>query len=159
MPYLPKDFPLFTKVPREVVNERLKKIESYFRHYRTQLKIDWDQISFSPSMLIEIIERVEKRRVYFHIYYDISMSQLNEAALYCFWIVKLCPFSHPDIPASVLNAKIALILFINVVFAYAKHTGKRINIAPNFIADFHYALMYRDITKESLMLQAASLII
>ncbi|MCL1967626.1 MAG: hypothetical protein FWF67_07055, partial [Fibromonadales bacterium] len=41
-----------------------------------------------------LIGRVEKRKIYFHIFHRLKMDELNEAAFYCFWILKLQPFKH-----------------------------------------------------------------
>jgi hypothetical protein len=61
--------------------------------------------------MLEIIERVEKRRVYFHVFYDgCKMGELNEGALFCYWILKLQPFFYTGMDSNMLNAKISLCL-------------------------------------------------
>jgi hypothetical protein len=104
-------------------------------------------IHTSNPVMLEIYERIEKRRVYFHIFYNgCKMGELNEGSLMCFWILKLMPFTHPNIPANELNAKIALYLLNNMLLYYAKKNKKRVNISD-------------PLSKEAIMVLAESMII
>jgi len=76
----------------------------------------------------------------------------------CFWIVKLCPFSCSKIPSDVLNAKVALFLFNSMLSFIAKKSGKKVAITSPIVKDLYYSLRFRDISKESLMMLAESLI-
>ena len=116
-------------------------------------------ITAHEGTMIEIFDRIEKRRVYFHIFYNgCKMGELNEGALMCFWIVKLCPFACPTIPADILNAKIALFLFNRVLSFVAEKSNKRLCITEQTIKDMYYSFRFRDISKESLMLLAGSMV-
>lgn len=55
-----------------------------------------------------------------------KMGELNEGALMCFWIIKLCPFTCRKFPPDVLNAKIALFLFNRVLSLAASKMNKKI---------------------------------
>jgi hypothetical protein len=77
----------------------------------------------------------------------------------CFWIIKLTPFSHNSIPANELNAKIALYLLNNVVVYYARKHNKRVNISESLYKNIYYSFRFRDISKESIMALAESMII
>jgi hypothetical protein len=89
--------------------------------------------------MYEIIERIEKRRIYFHIYYEgCKMGELNEGALMCFWILKLNPFYCIDVPNNILNAKIALCLFMNVLHYHTKKENIKLNITENICNDIYY---------------------
>jgi hypothetical protein len=109
--------------------------------------------------MTEIIERVEKRRIYFHIFHDkCKMGELNEASLICFWMLKLCPFSCSDIDTNELNAKIALCFLTNIVYYYQiKATGRKFSISQQLLKEAYYAFRFRDLSKEAIMLLATSL--
>jgi hypothetical protein len=111
------------------------------------------------EVLLDIFERIEKRHIYFHIFYDgCTLGEINEAALMCFWIIKLNPFSSRTIVSNLLNAKIALHFLIHVLAYHAKKKGKGINCTDQIAADLLYALRYRDLSKEAIMALAESLV-
>ena len=153
----PKDFPVFTHIDKSALEQMARKMIQLMGNLSNVLGVDTKEITISDDVLIEIIERVEKRRIYFHIFYNgCEMGELNEGALLCFWIVKLHPFYHPKINSNTLNAKIAICLFTNAVYYYSEKTKKERRIPEQFINDLYYSLMYRDISKESLMVLAES---
>ncbi|MCL2808714.1 MAG: hypothetical protein FWD24_01470 [Treponema sp.] len=86
------------------------------------------------------------------------MGELNEGALLCFWIAKLQPFYHPSIDTTKLNSKIAVCIFSNMILFYFKNNKQERKIPPHFVNDLYYSLLYRDISKESLILLAESFI-
>jgi hypothetical protein len=153
----PKEFPTFTQLDRDTIDRMTATIIKYLGNLSAFLGIDTKEIIKSDDVLIEIIERVEKRRIYFHIFYDgCEMGELNEGALLCFWIVKLHPFYHPKINSNTLNAKIAICLLTNAIYYHSDKTKKEKRISERFISDLYYSLLYRDISKESLMILAES---
>jgi hypothetical protein len=155
----PNDFPIFSHVDKNTIERMVTKIIKLLGNLSTVLGIDTTEIIKSDKVLIEIIERIEKRRIYFHIFYEgCEMGELNEGALLCFWIVKLHPFSHPKIDTNILNAKIAVCLFTNAIYYHSEKTKKERRIPDHFINDLYYSLKYRDISKESLMLLAESFV-
>jgi len=83
---------------------------------------------------------------------------LNEGALLCFWVAKLQPFYHPKIDSNKLNAKIAICLFTNAIYFYSEQTKQERKIPEHFINDLYYSLLYRDISKESLMVLTESFV-
>ena len=119
--------------------------------------IDGRGLGCSQDVLLEIFDRIEKRRVYFHIFYNgCKMGELNEGSLLCFWVSKLQPFSSPGMDSCKLNAKIALCLFVNTIYFHFEKMAQEKKMPKHFINDLYYALMYRDISKESLMILAES---
>lgn len=88
-----------------------------------------------------------------------KMGELNEGALICFWILKLAPFQYPDIENHVLNAQIALCIFINMAYFYANHYKRRLNFDPAIRDNLYYAFRFRDLSKEAIMHLAESMII
>jgi hypothetical protein len=155
----PEEFPIFTSLDPVVIQNMLAKIAKYLYNISDIIKIDVGKISTSMDIMYEIIERIEKRRIYFHIYYEgCKMGELNEGALMCFWILKLNPFYCIDVPNNILNAKIALCLFMNMLHYHTKKENIKLNITENICNDIYYGFRYRDLSKEAIMIVAESLI-
>ncbi len=155
----PEQFPVFTPLDKETIQKMLTKIASYLHNISDIIKVDYKKIDTSMDIIYEIIERVEKRRIYFYIYYDgCRMGEINEGALLCFWIIKLAPFHCNGISNNVLNAKIALCLFMNMLHYHTGKENQKLIIAENVINDIYYAFRFRDLSKESIMILAESLI-
>ena len=153
----PEEFPVFTKLDNNMAGELLTKLNLYLTNFSQSTGIT--NIIIHEDTLLEIFDRIEKRRIYFHIFYNgCKMGELNEGALMCFWIIKLCPFTSPIIPPDIINSKIALFLFNKVLALVAAKTRKQVKITEQSIRDIYYSFRFRDISKESLMLLAGSLI-
>ena len=155
----PEEFPVFTPPDKKVIQSMLARISNYLSNISDIIKIDHRKINASMDIVYEIIERIEKRRVYFHIYYDgCTMGELNEGALICFWILKLHPFHYYEISNNVLNSKIALCLFMNMLHYHTSKENIKFNITGNIVNDIYYAFRFRDLSKEAIMILAKSLI-
>ena len=154
-----EEFPIFTSLDKTTIQDMLAKMASYLHNISDIIKIDHKKIYTSMDTMYEIIERIEKRRIYFHIYYSgCKMGELNEGALMCFWIIKLTSFNFDGIPNNILNAKIALCLFLNVLHYYTQKENIKLNITEKMVNDIYYAFRFRDLSKEAIMLLAKSLI-
>jgi hypothetical protein len=152
------EFPSFSKLSLRQLTVLCSKFKYYLKDFEANNGIFG--IYPDPAVLIEICDRVEKRRIYFHIYYNkCKMGELNEGSLMCFWIIKLMPFSHKNIPANELNAKIALYLLNNLIIYYAKKHNRKVNISASLYKTIYYSFRFRDISKESVMALAESMII
>ena len=64
----PEDFPEFTPLDSVVVKEWMDKFKQYLHNAAAVLGKDPSEITFHRHILYEIFTRVEKRRIYFHIY-------------------------------------------------------------------------------------------
>jgi hypothetical protein len=156
-----EDFPKFLSLEQSEIKTMIEKtIHRLLQNIITVLGIeDQPEISVDYDIMSEIITRVEKRRVYFHIYYGgVNMGELNEASLVCFWILKLMPFRHATISNTTLNAKIAYTFFLNVLFYVAAKTGKKVNARKPVLDQLLYAFKFRDLSKEAIMALAESLL-
>jgi hypothetical protein len=153
----PKFLPLESSVIRNMIDTMIPKL---LQNMVTVLGIeDQPEISIDYDTMSEIISRVEKRRVYFHIYYNgVRMGELNEASLICFWILKLMPFKHATISNTTLNTKIAYTFFLNVLFYVAAKSDKKVNVREPVLDQLLYAFRYRDLSKEAIMALAESLL-
>ena len=156
MANIPDEFPIFTKLDQRQLTVLCAKMKFYLKDF--EINHGLSGIYPDPSVLVKTCDRIEKRRIYFHIYYNgCRMGELNEASLMCFWILKLMPFSHKDIPTNELNAKIALYLLYNAVIYHARKYNKGANVSLS--ENLYYAFLYRDLSKEAIMALAESMII
>jgi hypothetical protein len=155
----PEDFPIFGSLGTETIEYIFKTLQKHLGSLSKMLNIDTTKIIVSKPAIFEAIERVEKRRVYFHVFYDgCKMGELNEGALLCYWILKLHPFSCFEIDSNILNAKIALCLFTSSVFGYAQDTyGTTLSFSSQFLKDVYYSFRFRELSKEAIMLLFGSL--
>jgi hypothetical protein len=153
----PEEFPTFTKLDKRQATLLCAKFTFYLKDF--EINHGLAGIKLDSSVMMEVCERIEKRRIYFHIFYGCKMGELNEGSLMCFWIIKLMPFSYKDMSANELNAKIALYLLNNMLLYHAKKTGKKVNISEAINRDLYYSFRFRDISKEAIMALAESMII
>lgn len=155
----PKDFPQFTPLDYNTMRCKVTDLISLFQYYSPTLMVNWNDIDVSVSVMTDIVDRVEKRRVYFHVYYDgCQLGEMNETALQCFWIMKMFPFYDKNTYLSSINVKYSVFLFFRMVQYVAHKRGCKANINAKIATDLCYAFRYRDISKESLMHIAESLI-
>jgi len=157
MANIPDEFPVFTKLDLRQVTLLCSKFKFYLKDFESSYGIT-NILTKNPT-IVEICERIEKRRIYFHIFYNkCKMGELNEGSLMCFWILKLSPFSHNDISSNELNAKIALHLFYRVLIYVARKKGKNVNISAALDSSLYYSFRFRDLSKEAIMALAESMI-
>jgi hypothetical protein len=162
MAYQPDDFPQFTPPAPSMAEAWMVKLKAYFHNIVSALGIqNPSEVKYNRNIFYEIFNRVEKRRVYFHIYHGMEMGEINEGALICFWILKLMPFRMRGMSISLLNTKMAYIFFVNLLHYVAnKETkaGKKlnVNIKKKLMDGLLYAFQYRDLSKEAIMALAES---
>ena len=156
----PEEFPIFTQPDPASIMHLMAKIPQFLHNVTNVLQIkDTNEILVCEQTLYEIISRVEKRRVYFHVFHNgLMLGELNEAALICFWILKLMPFKHNTISNSLLNTKIAYTFFVNILFYVAPRTKRKVNVKKALADNLLYAFQYRDLSKEAIMALAESLL-
>jgi hypothetical protein len=139
------------------------------RQFYTRRGYDWSSVKYSRDRLREIIDMVERRRVYFHVFHldedgnPMEMGELNEACLYCFWILKRYPFFDASDPERDVNLILAYELFkYGVSFTAIKQRGRggneNVNFRPHIEKHLEHAFKFRDLSKEALMALAESLI-
>jgi hypothetical protein len=167
----PNEFPVFTEVDPSVIKAWLGKLRQYSHNVVASIigikKLS--DVHLDRNIIYEIFNRIEKRRVYFHIYHDgMKLGEVYEGALLCFWILKLMPFRTTNISTSLLNTRIAFVIFMNMLYYVAnKENQKRakagqtrpqtkVNVKAKQMNDIMYAFQYRDLSKEAIMAMADS---
>lgn len=158
MPNEPHDFPVFEQLEKDKLECKIYDILLPLEYFVPNLSIDWNDVRYNEEQITDIVDLVERRRVYFWIYHQIDMGELNEICLICFWILKFNPFYDSKNPNRNVNLVLALYLFLRMV-RYIANKRKRIpNITLNIYQHIEHAFIYRDLSKESLMAIAESLI-
>jgi hypothetical protein len=150
----PEDYPQFGTLPKEIVAKKAKTLAEWI--WGNNQSIPRDRLNWSDSCIIKIIDLVERRRVYFHVYHGIDMSEWNEIALYCFWIVKLQPFFEISSINKIaretneINAIIAFRMLYSMANRIRCELGRERTKWSNRSNMIH-SFRYRDISKESIM--------
>ncbi|MCL1836424.1 MAG: hypothetical protein FWG46_02625 [Treponema sp.] len=70
----PEDFPIFTSLDKNTIQNMLLKMSNYLYNVSEILRIDHRKIDTSMEIMYEIIERIEKRRIYFHIWEPLKIN-------------------------------------------------------------------------------------
>lgn len=156
-----EDYPKYEKIDDKQKEEMAKNFASYLTNWHKLLKDDAINVSFNENTIYEIIELVWKRKVYFQVFHNVKgLNELKEAALYCFWVLKLQPFLwiNFDKPNYELNARMALWIFMNGLHFYVEQSNKKYNLSEEAIQNLYYSFRFRDWSKESLMDLANSLV-
>jgi hypothetical protein len=159
MPSKPTDFPFFDGTDENALRLLFSKLEYYLKNITSVLGIkNSNEIYCDMPVLIDIFNRIEMRRIYFHIFHKVEMGELNEGCLLCFWVLKFMPFKHAGFSNVALNVKIAACIFLNMSTYVASKENKTVNKRAEVINDLMYAFQYRDLSKEALMILAKSFI-
>ena len=87
-----------------------------------------------------------------------KMGELNECSLYCFWLLKLCPFYYEDAKNGEINQVLAFYIFISILNSIAQLRGKIFTLTKEKYSNLYYAFRYRDLSKEAIMALAESLV-
>ena len=77
----PEEFPIFTSLDKKTIQDMLLKISNYLHNVSDIIKIDHKEIDTSMDIMYEIIERIEKRRIYFHIYYAFRFRDVSKESI------------------------------------------------------------------------------
>jgi hypothetical protein len=142
--------------------ERVMGLIRILNDYAQKHGLSAHDIKYNKDSLFEIVDRVDKRKVYFRVFYEKvkeGMSERNEAALYCFWILKFAPFFDATNPNMPINVDFATHFLIRSIQYDCIKRGVY-KVFPNkYIDDLRYAFRFRDISKESIMAIAETMAI
>ncbi|MDR0685267.1 MAG: hypothetical protein LBF83_09080 [Spirochaetaceae bacterium] len=129
---MPEQFPVYSVISSDEIEILEGKLEQYLENITAVLGINNTQEILCDQLTMhEICDRVQRRRVYSHIFHgsregnSMKMGELNEGSLLCFWILKLMPFKHNTISTTGLNVKIATTIFINTLHYVAAKSKKK----------------------------------
>ena len=125
---------------------------------KTYEKTPYNEFMLNKDDLLEVVERVDKRKDYYYYFHEIgdgNMSEYKEVALKAYWIIKLRPF-HMLSPFSDLheyvNERFALYLIFCILHKELHGEGRKLRLpSGRYINDFLYSMKYHDITKEAMI--------
>lgn len=151
--------------PNNVKEEYFHKLVSLFKDYAQTNKIEDANIEFDFKLINEINIRVDKRRDYYIIFHDEThLSEVREAALMAFWILKFKPFLITSEKAKDLNFNVNCGFAAYIILSAVRediereyHGKKELSINKDYVKKLQYALKYWDLSKEALMLIAETL--
>jgi len=161
------DFPNFKNLEKEQFYPIYKKFTNNIKDVLDIIKIDKSKVYITDptnadAPIRDLIERVEKRKIYFHIFHKLKMDELNEISFYCFWILKLQPFKHRDehFDNNKLNVDIAVYLLLQAAFKHIKsHQNLTVGITLKALQNLLYAFQYHDLSKEAIMALARNMVV
>lgn len=153
-------YPLYVPLTPAERYERFYEITGRLREYADKAgTFNYADLLCREKVLFDIIERVEKRRVYFRVFHGITISEQNETSLYCFWIAKLAPFVDRKNPDHPVNALFASFLFLRMIDEICYKTRRPVAIDRQYAENLVYAFIYRDLSKEAIMAMAEAMLI
>ena len=156
----PSKFPAFGKLDGDFIIAEREKLLKTYEHVAKDTGVNWDEVQINEQHVIRLIDIVERRRVYFHVFHSgMEMGELNEASLVCFWMLKLHLFhvKNEDSEYSV-NLLLALNVFIRALRLTAEKLNGSLNLTNSVLKHMMHTFNYRDLSKEALMLLAISLV-
>jgi hypothetical protein len=164
--YKLSDYPKWKPLEKDDLRRERIEFLSLVLWDSEEIGLNPDSIDFDPSRLNKIIDMVQRRKLYFHVFHDLEMSELNEICLYVFWILKLRPFIYTEKQTTDVNLLIALKLFTHGLHYIAELLrGENIVIKDNdyiftvsSTKHIVHAFKYEDVSKEAIMLLAESMI-
>lgn len=154
---LPSD--VYSVPPTRYMMRMAGAIDSLRNKFCATLDLDGAKLETNTETLRDIIIRIDKRALYFHIFHDgMKPSEHKNLALLVFWILKLRPFwiaVRKDFTkeqfqfASCINEKFCMFLVTTLLLEYSENAR---NITEAYLKELAYSFRFRDMSKESLFL-------
>jgi len=157
-----KEFPVYGALSEDEYTEKTNDLLGRLQKWYVDDGCDWSNIQYSKERLRQVIDMVERRRTYFHVFHcGMEMGELNEACLRSFWILKRYPFFDVKHPNRDVNLFFALVIFTyGVSFTADKRAPKeKPNFGQHIIEHLEHAFKFRDLSKEAMMAIAEGLIV
>ncbi len=148
------------------LSEEMEKIKISFYEFvkgeDENLSQHTEYIDINERNLIEAIVRTFKRKEYYKYFHNIdSISELKQASLLCFWIMKLKPFTvllDDSLLRASVNEKFALNIILSTIQYLVWSKGLTFKMPDrSLIQDIIYSFKYRDLSKEAIMMLSDSL--
>lgn len=160
-----KYVPMMNDELQKLWNKHKRAIEAFV----TENGYNSDNIYINEEAVMAIIAKVDQRRKYFKYFHGLDMSEYKEVALICFWYVKLhpiCSISKEVMEEDIaelksINEKMAVYYLLTTLKAILKKkkmsTDKVDSLPDEYIKELIYSLVYRDLSKEALILLVESI--
>ncbi|MDE6284642.1 MAG: hypothetical protein K2M17_02755 [Bacilli bacterium] len=138
--------------------DQMKHIEKELVRFIDIYGLDSTKLVTNPAALHDIITRVDMREDYFIYFHNgTKINEFKRISLLAFWINKLRPFTYMEevedkIPtAAKINERFATFLIMGTVTRFSPNALQSPYIKA-MIKELTYALRFRDISKEGLMM-------
>lgn len=157
----------YVSLTKEELRIEWEKHKRIIEGFLRQNKYEINKFYIDEEAVLSVISKVDQRRDYFHFFHQLEMSEIKEAALICFWYVKLQPIClRSDQNSRIydsINEKLAVYYMLSTFRALLKEnklSQNRLDTLPKkYINELIYTLTYRDISKEALILLFESIAI
>ena len=148
--------------------KRFHRLIDLFQKYARARGISPEKIEFDYTLINEINVRVDRRKDYYIVFHkETYLSEVREAALLAFWILKFKPFLivsdvGKDYVLNV-NCGFATYILFGAVSEYVKRESqrkgenKKFKVTSEYLNNLQYAFKYWDLSKEAMMLIAETL--
>lgn len=152
-----------------ILREQTNSLINEFIKFAKYSNLDLRKINIERPYLPLILQRVEKRRQYFHYFHDdMEMNEVKQAALVAYWVLKFRPFSyhsdeHSDLVTKseltekykALNERFAFFYIISACRKGADIRSFQYRM-PSYgmVNEVIYAFKYWDLSKEAIILIA-----
>ena len=141
----------------ETIQGKIKEITGMWRAFiETYETTSSKECLINGYALAEVVSKVERRKKYYTVFHKIEEGHLDEykeAALLCYWIVKLKPFQmlHRDAalykyPNEAFGMHIIFSIFMSVC-----DRGKYVLPPAKYRRELRYSLRYREISEDALI--------
>lgn len=138
--------------------DQMKHIWEELMRFVEIYNLDKDKLVTNPATLHDIITRVDMREDYFIYFHNgTKINEFKRISLLAFWINKLRPFTYIEkdkekiATASKINERFATFLIMGTVTRFSPNALQSPYIKA-MIKELTYALRFRDISKEGLMM-------
>jgi hypothetical protein len=154
----------YIRIPNDEIYPIIKRFHDNFKAFLAKKGFPAD-IAFHMSVLdiIDIINRVDKRRAYYFCFHEeMKIDECKVAALYAYWILKFKPFTITDKRyiynpnSSNINEAFA-IFFIYASLVLMKRIIKEPNMKPSYYNFLEYSFRYRHFSIDSFIVLVESI--
>lgn len=155
-------FGQYTAPPPNVRFDQLRKLDAFIRDYSKEVNIPYAEILIRREVLLDIVDRVYKRKVYSYVFHrGLPVPEWDEAALYCFWILKLSPLWYVNDKNHRINVSFATYMFLRLIenVCNRKNPPHVMSLTDSYIKSLVYDFKYRDMSKEAIMAIAETLLV
>ncbi|GHT88017.1 hypothetical protein FACS1894137_16010 [Spirochaetia bacterium] len=154
----------YTRIPNEEIYPIIKRCYDRFKIFLAKKGFP-DNIEFNMSVfdIVDIINRVDKRRAYYYCFHEeMEIDECKVAALYAYWVLKLKPFTITDKryfnkPSGCnINEAFAIIL-IYASLVLMKRIVKAPEMKKSYYNLLEYSFRYRNFSIDSFIVLVESI--
>jgi hypothetical protein len=150
----------------DTLHEYVARMQSTFLKFAKENLISVPEAISDPIILGRIAVRVDQRCEYYRIYHENTyLSEIRKMALLAYWIIKYRPFQIKMRDASKwqnrlkVNESIAFRMMLGMVIKIiTQNQNRTIDVPSDYKQKILHAFREHDLTKESVMLVAESLL-